>query len=212
MSRKKYPTNENTLGGRLRSFRYASNFNTVQFSKLLGISQGSLSDIENNKTKPSSTPIDNLVHKTDINIYWLFTGEGSIYRQEKEKPPNDMDNDPEKVLKTSHTHGKPIVYEQQEHKQLEYIKEADAEFKGRKDLKISDLVAKTIDILESESIYRSALASNINAFYYSIQTRNTLEAMKNRMVAMEKQIAKLMENRDQQEREGKEDKTEKNIA
>lgn len=74
------------------------------------------------------------------------------------------------------------------------------------------IVAKTIDILESESIYRSVLASNINAFYYSIQTRNTLETMKNKMVAMEKQIANLMENRDQQERAGKEDKTEKNIA
>ena len=92
MSRKKYPANENILGGRLRSFRYAINFNTVQFSKLLGISQGSLSDIENNKTKPSSTPIDNLVHKTDINIYWLFTGKGSMYRHEKETPLNSIDN------------------------------------------------------------------------------------------------------------------------
>lgn len=134
-----------------------------------------------------------------------------MYRQEKEKPPNDIDNLTEKVLKTSHTK-KSIIYEQNEHKQLEYIKEVDAEYKGHEDLKISDLVAKTIDILESESIYRSALASNINAFYYSIQTRNTIETMKNRMVAMEKQIAKLMENRDQQERAAKEDKTEKITA
>ena len=154
MSRKKYPINENTLGGRLRSFRYAINFNTVQFSILLGISQGSLSDIENNKTKPSSTPIDKLVHKTDINIYWLFSGKGKMLREKgtnKAYPENSPDNDPE-----------------------------------------SDLITKTVEILKSESIYKTTLTSNINAFHSSIRTQETINK---RLATMEKQIAELKENK-----------------
>ena len=114
-------------------------------------------------------------------------------------PENSMDKDPEKVLKTSHVHRK-----------LEGIKEAGVEYGSCENLKISDLVAKTIEILECESIYKAALASNINAFYYSIQTQNTLEAMNKRMASMEKQIAELKENRDQQEWVEKKDKTERN--
>lgn len=85
MSSKKYPLNEKTLGDRLRSFRKSKKFNVTNFAKLLEISQGSLSDIENNKSNPSATPINNLVHKTDINIYWLFTGEGEMIRKIENK-------------------------------------------------------------------------------------------------------------------------------
>lgn len=76
------PINENSVGGRLRIFREAQGYTIVKFAKILEISHGSLSDIENNKTKPSSTPISNLVQYTDINIYWLFAGEGEMFRKE----------------------------------------------------------------------------------------------------------------------------------
>lgn len=100
MSRKKYSHNENTLGGRIRLFRKTNNYTITNFSKLLDISQGSLSDIENNKTKPSANPVENLVHKTDINIYWLFTGEGEMIRGDEKGSVNNelnLDEDPEIV-------------------------------------------------------------------------------------------------------------------
>lgn len=121
-----YPPNENTAGGRLRIYRKSKGYNIVNFSKLLKISQGSLSDIENNKSKPSATPIDNLIHNTDINIYWLFTGEGEMIRRdekadtyiykERDSKPQALDDDPEiaellararKVLKS----GNRMAYE-----------------------------------------------------------------------------------------------------
>jgi len=79
MSRKKCLLNENSLGGRLRLFREMNNHKLIPFAKLLGISHGSLSNIENNKTKPSADPLGALIHKTNINIYWLFTGEGNPF-------------------------------------------------------------------------------------------------------------------------------------
>ena len=79
-------------------YRESKGINIVGFAKTLGISQGSLSDIENNKTKPSAEPVGNLIQNTDINVYWLFSGEGEMLR----KGPDDtyiykdaLDPDPE---------------------------------------------------------------------------------------------------------------------
>jgi len=79
MSRKKCSINENSLGGRLRIFREAQGYKLADFANLLGISHGSLSNIENNKQKPSAEPISSLIQNTNINIYWLFNGEGEPY-------------------------------------------------------------------------------------------------------------------------------------
>lgn len=69
------------LGGRLRSFRRMEKLTGVQLSKIIGISQGSLSDIETNKTTPSTKTLEGLIRNTDINIEWLITGEGAIKRK-----------------------------------------------------------------------------------------------------------------------------------
>ncbi|MFC1533644.1 helix-turn-helix domain-containing protein [Thermodesulfobacteriota bacterium] len=94
MSRKKYPHSENTVGARLRLYRKSKNLTSTEMSKILGISQGSLSDIENNKTDPSSKPIDNLIHNTDINIYWLYTGDGDMIFFNKSSLSFDKFSDP----------------------------------------------------------------------------------------------------------------------
>lgn len=81
MSRKKYQKNDNSLGGRLHKFRSSRSEDVGVFSKLLGVSQGSLSAYENNKTTISSEAIINLIQKTDINIEWLLIGKGEMLRK-----------------------------------------------------------------------------------------------------------------------------------
>lgn len=84
MSRKKYQENEITLGDRLRKFRKSANKDVILFSKILGVSQASLSDYENNKTIISANAIIKLKQNTDINIEWFLTGEGEMVRKERE--------------------------------------------------------------------------------------------------------------------------------
>lgn len=50
----------------------------ADFAKLIGISQGSLSDIENGKTKPSAETLASIVRNTDINAAWLLTDIGDM--------------------------------------------------------------------------------------------------------------------------------------
>ncbi len=53
----------------------------MQLSRLIKVSQGSLSDLENDKSLPSATTLANLSIYTDLNIYWLLTGRGLIHRK-----------------------------------------------------------------------------------------------------------------------------------
>ena len=69
---------------------------SYQLAKLIRISQGSLSDIENCKSFPLADTIAKLYQHTNLNVIWLFTGKGPIQ-------------------KTQHAHGEePAVIEELE--------------------------------------------------------------------------------------------------
>lgn len=62
-------------GPRIRKWRKASGLKGFQLAKMLKVSQGSLSDVENNKSNPSAPTIVAFIQKTDIDVHWMLTGE-----------------------------------------------------------------------------------------------------------------------------------------
>ena len=68
--------NPETVGGRLKYWRKVSRLRLVDVASLIHVSQGSLSDLENDKSLPSAATLTGLCQKTDMNLYWLLTGEG----------------------------------------------------------------------------------------------------------------------------------------
>jgi len=68
------------IGNRLKKYRESIGIKLVPFSILIGISHGSLSGLENNKSKPSAETLASICLNTDLNIYWLLTGEGPMLR------------------------------------------------------------------------------------------------------------------------------------
>jgi transcriptional regulator with XRE-family HTH domain len=72
-----------TVGGRLKYWRKASRLRLVDVASLIHVSQGSLSDLENDKSLPSAVTLTGLCQKTDMNLYWLLTGEGSMVSKEE---------------------------------------------------------------------------------------------------------------------------------
>ena len=71
---------EKNLGTRLRQWRKTLPLKSFELAKLIKISQGSLSDIENNKSLPSADTIAKLYLHSDLNIIWLLLGRGPITR------------------------------------------------------------------------------------------------------------------------------------
>lgn len=74
-----------TVGKRLKSWRKSSLLKLVDLSKKIRVSQGSLSDLENDKSLPSANTLANLCTYSNINLYWLLTGRGEMIR-------TDLDN------------------------------------------------------------------------------------------------------------------------
>ena len=74
-------------GKRIRMWRksHTPPMKSFQLAELIKISQGSLSDIENNKSNPSAPTIVKFMELTDINVCWMLTGnEGDITKGEAE--------------------------------------------------------------------------------------------------------------------------------
>ena len=71
-----------TVGSRLRLWRKSMRMKLLDVKEMIGVSQGSLSDIENNKSLPSADTIAKLYQFTNLNIVWLLTGKGSMVRSE----------------------------------------------------------------------------------------------------------------------------------
>ncbi|WP_428562364.1 MAG: helix-turn-helix domain-containing protein [Solidesulfovibrio sp. DCME] len=53
------------------------------------------------------------------------------------------------------------------------------------DFKMSDMITKTVEVLESDTIYRTALASNINAFHQAVRSERLLAQLVERVAALE---------------------------
>ena len=70
-----------TTGQRLRAWRKSVPFKLMELSRKIQVSQGSLSDLENDKSLPSATTLANLSLHTDLNIYWLLTGKGPVHKK-----------------------------------------------------------------------------------------------------------------------------------
>ncbi len=61
------------------------------------------------------------------------------------------------------------------------------------DFKMSDMITKTVEVLESDTIYRTALASNINAFHQAVRSERLLAQLVVRMEAMEAKLDRMAE-------------------
>jgi len=62
------------IGERLRAWRKEQGWKGYEFVQVINISQGSLSDLENGKSYPSTPTIIKIMTKTDIDIHWLLLG------------------------------------------------------------------------------------------------------------------------------------------
>lgn len=91
------------LGTRLRQWRKILPLKSFELAKLIRISQGSLSDIENNKSLPSADTIAKLHLYSDLNIIWLLLGKGPMTRDRS--TASDLDEGT-LVLETMQDYGK----------------------------------------------------------------------------------------------------------
>lgn len=71
---------EEHLNTRLIKLRKSLNMKQGQFASHIGISQGALSLLENQKTKLSLESLENIIERTKVSPSWLLSGEGAMFK------------------------------------------------------------------------------------------------------------------------------------
>jgi len=97
-----------TVGKRLRGWRKSKAYRLVDLSKRIGVSQGSLSDLENDKSLPSATTLAGLCLHANVNICWLLTGRGPVL-QETNGEDSGIFSDAELMLSLQNTEIRELV-------------------------------------------------------------------------------------------------------
>ncbi|MFK4305099.1 transcriptional regulator with XRE-family HTH domain [Paenibacillus sp. RC254] len=64
-----------TIGEKIKSIRKTNKLNQIQFSQIIGVSQGTLSELEQDKYKPSLETIVALKLNFNVNLEWLLIEE-----------------------------------------------------------------------------------------------------------------------------------------
>ncbi|UCH95190.1 MAG: helix-turn-helix transcriptional regulator [Candidatus Aminicenantes bacterium] len=71
--------NKETIANRIKKIRKTLNIKGKDFAPRIKISGPSLSEIENGKYYPNFEFIYNIVHEFNVNLYYLFFGEGNMF-------------------------------------------------------------------------------------------------------------------------------------
>lgn len=76
---------KNSIGKRLNQARKKIGLNQGEFGEHLGCGRSNISQIENGLFFPTSSLLAELKSKFNVSLDWLFSGEGSMFIEEKEK-------------------------------------------------------------------------------------------------------------------------------
>lgn len=147
------------------------------FAKLLGLSQSSVSGAKERQSIPPAWAIQ-IAEKYAVSIDWLMFGHGDMERGggmmfKTAKLPNPQ-MDPATCADRSgkiEPDGLPdsSIYNDS----------------SRRSMSIADMLSKTAKVLESDTVYREALYSNIEAFHHGV-------TMDERVNKMEQQFSQTM--------------------
>lgn len=107
MSRKKFDTakimGRSLIGGRISYYLELKGWKSSTLAKETGLSEGMISDYISGNHELSLRSFEKLVRKTDIEPYWLLTGEGKPIRPiEDNLPYDDKDQITDYIEKTKY--------------------------------------------------------------------------------------------------------------
>jgi transcriptional regulator with XRE-family HTH domain len=67
-----------SIGGRIKQVRKLAELNQVAFAQAIGISQGTLSELESNKFYPSVETLIQLHRKFGVDLNWIILGNNKL--------------------------------------------------------------------------------------------------------------------------------------
>jgi len=144
------------FGRRLFMLRNRLELTQDEAAKKIGVSYSAIQSNEAGQ-RPNSNNLHKYVSFYECSMSWLLTGEGQPYPDGSDTPIyNKVEDGAGKVSPPD----------------AEY--ELHGGWKPRAQSEEWNLVGKALEVLTSETIYKTALAANINAFYHALETKKSL--------------------------------------
>jgi transcriptional regulator with XRE-family HTH domain len=153
------------IGERLRFYRKRKNLTLKQMSALTGISQPTLSEVENGHYDLSGDKLGSLVRNTDIDLNWLLTGEGEMCSTPEGESAGESHLDT-------------------------YCCVAGV---GQIPSETKNLVSMAVEILASDTKYARLLAEQIRSLHESIQFTKEIERLKDDLAENREMTINLVE-------------------
>lgn len=165
------PTLKNRTSLIIRDIIDRYNLSNIKLGERLGCSAGVINSYRRRKTDPSGGFIEKICKEFGVNPSWLLTGKGDLYIKQGYKP---VEASTVKAVES------PAA---------EYAPHGGWEprMKGED----WEMMGKAHTVLSSESIYRTALASNINAFFNALSTEAKLNEQSDKIKKLESDCDEL---------------------
>lgn len=186
------------IGNRIRQAREQLNLGQEELGRLTKTSKQSVSSYEIGRSYPPLDFLAALATMCKISLDQLITGIND--RPEPDSPPKKSEGPTASPLEIRERPGKQrtpsnakmgnFPVETEEAGRPNYIDES---------FSLTEMVTMTIEVLESKTVYRSALASNVRAFHQAVKMEGEMQGVKEEVSAMRNENRTMAERMERME-------------
>lgn len=184
---------ENSFSDRLKEIRGKDSFRTLA-GKCGGLNESSLRQYEKGLSEPTRPVLEKIANACNVTVGWLANGEEPMRPQaeqevDKVERARKMREELSASVKGENKKIKATI-ERGSGKIFEKIQQDEGS--SEETFSIADMLSATARVLESKTVYRSALASNIRAFDKAVEMENNVENLNEKIDRMEKMLEQLI--------------------
>lgn len=180
-------TEKEIRGKRIRDIRNRLGLSQEQLGKRLGgITKGSISGYESGDVNPTPEALIELAKLGGVSLDWILTGVESGGGPLSAEPIKKKGE-----IAASIEPGKQEVRERlkrnnqaAKNKAMSSQEETSLADRIDESFSMSEMVTMTIEVLESKTVYRSALASNVRAFHQAVKMEGEMKGVKEEVQQM----------------------------
>lgn len=193
-------TEREARGERIRQVRESVGLNQTDFgTQLGGIKTSTISGYESGYAEPKPNTLAAIAAIGNVSLDWLITGTergGAAGQQPRHKGEIAASIEPgrrdvrEKLSQQGRVPTNVDVLVEHRYKPRMSLDESDAAASGES-FSMSEMVSMTVEVLESKTVYRSALASNVRAFHQAVKMEGEMQGVKDDLRKMQADMDEL---------------------